>query len=135
MKITYRKEDKTIEIRDNYKTQYWMVNVVAGLNVINSIVFLFVVLEEKQAEWFGFIWIILGIISAVILVYQVVKTSASERLKISEISFLKLKNMFGRKSFSLKLKNGKTRPLLEVGGKSDLMATQDLFRKIGIELR
>jgi hypothetical protein len=81
----------------------------------------------------GFIWIILGIFSIVLFAYQIFKKTASEKLKISEISSLTEKQFFGRKRFSLKLKNGKLRDLMEMKNETDIEETKKLFKNIGIE--
>ena len=82
----------------------------------------------------GFIWIIIGIFSIVMLIYQLLKKSASEKLNLSDISSLTEKQVFGRKRFSLKLKNGKLRDLMEMKNESDIKETKELFKNIGIEI-
>ncbi len=133
MNIKYNESENTIEIKDSLKTQYWMINIMAILNIINSILFPVFVLEKKQMEWFGFIWVIIGIASAIGLIYQIWKKTASEKLNLSEINSLTEKQIFGRKRFSLKLKNGKLRDLMEMKSKSDIKKTKELFKNIGIE--
>ena len=133
MNIKYNESKKTIEIKDSLKTQYWMINIMAILNIINSILFPVFVLEKKQMEWFGFIWVIIGIASVIGLIYQIWKKTASEKLNLSEISSLNEKQIFGRKRFSLKLKNGKLRDLMEMKNETDIKKTKELFKNIGIE--
>ena len=133
MNIKYNESENTIEIKDGLKTQYWMINIMAILNIINSILFPVFVLEKKQMEWFGFIWVIIGIASVIGLIYQIWKKTASEKLNLSEINSLTEKQIFGRKRFSLKLKNGKLRDLMEMKDKSDINKTKELFKSIGIE--
>ena len=101
--------------------------------LINSILFPVFVLDKKQLEWMGFVWIILGLASMTMLIYQILKKSASEKLNLSEISSLTEKQIFGRKRFSLKLKNGKLRDLMELKNESDIIETKKLFTNIGIE--
>ena len=133
LKIKYNEKEKSIEIKDGLKTQYLIIKMMLIFTLINSILFLLFVLEKKQLEWMGFIWIILGLASMIMLIYQIMKKSTSEKLNLSEISSLIEKQIFGRKRFSLKLKNGKLRDLMEMKNESDIMETKKLFKNIGIE--
>ena len=115
------------------KTQNLMIKVTLIITLINSILFPFFVLDKKQLELRVFIWIILGLVSLIMLIYQIMKKSTSEKLNLSEISSLTEKQVFGRKRFSLKLKNGKLRDLIEMKNQSDIIETKELFKNIGIE--
>jgi hypothetical protein len=90
-------------------------------------------MDKKQLEWMGFVWIILGLVSMILLLYLKLKKSASEKLYVSEISSFTEKQIFGRKRFSLTLKNGKLRDLMELKNESDIIETKKLFTNIGIE--
>ncbi|MBC8769309.1 hypothetical protein H4O18_15030 [Arenibacter sp. BSSL-BM3] len=81
----------------------------------------------------GFIWIIIGLTSTILLINQILNKSAFEKLNFSEISSLTEKRVFGRKKFSLKLKNGKMRDLMQMKNESDILETKKLFKNIGIE--
>jgi NADH:ubiquinone oxidoreductase subunit 3 (subunit A) len=133
MKIKFNEKEKSIEIKDGLKTQYLVVKMTLIFTLINSILFPVFVLDKKQLEWMGFVWIILGLASMTMLIYQILKKSASEKLNLSEISSLTEKQIFGRKRFSLKLKNGKLRDLMELKNESDIIETKKLFTNIGIE--
>lgn len=111
-----------------------MKNTLLIFTIIYLILFLFSVLEKKHLQWIGFIWMILGIASLIILIYQILKNSAAEKLKLTDIISLKEKHLFGRKKFSLKLKNGKYRDLLEIKNEIDIMETKHLFKNNGIEV-
>jgi len=133
MKIKFNEKEKSIEINDGLKTQNLMIKVTLIITLINSILFPFFVLDKKQLELRVFIWIILGLVSLIMLIYQIMKKSTSEKLNLSEISSLTEKQVFGRKRFSLKLKNGKLRDLIEMKNQSDIIETKELFKNIGIE--
>jgi uncharacterized membrane protein YcgQ (UPF0703/DUF1980 family) len=133
MKIKFNEKEKSLEIKDGLKTQYLMIKIMLIFTLINSILFPVFVLDKKQFEWMGFIWIILGLASMIMLIYQIMKKSTSEKLNLSEISSLTEKQVFGRKRFSLKLKNGKLRDLMEMKNESDIIETKELFKNIGIE--
>lgn len=133
MKIIFNESENSIEIKDGLKTQYFLIKMMLIFTLINSILFPVFVLDNKQLEWMGFIWIILGLASMIMLAYQILKKTASEKLSLSEISFLTEKQFFGRKKFSLKLESGKLRDLMEMKSKSDITETKKLFKDIGIE--
>jgi hypothetical protein len=134
MKIKFNENEKSIEIKDGLKMHYLLMKISLIFTLINSILFPVFVLDKKQMEWMGYIWIILGIFSIVMLIYQLLKKSASEKLNLSEISSLTEKQVFGRKRFSLKLKNGKLRDLMEMKNESDIKETKELFKNIGIQI-
>lgn len=134
MKIEFNENEKSIEIKDGLKMQYLLIKISLIFTLVNSVLFPVFVLNKKQMEWMGFIWIILGIFSIVMLIYQLLKKSASEKLNLSDISSLTEKQVFGRKRFSLKLKNGKLRDLMEMKNESDIKETKELFKNIGIEI-
>ena len=133
MNIKFNENEKSIDIKDGIKTQYLLMKMTLIFTLINSILFPVFVLDKKQLEWLGFIWIILGLVSMIMLVYQILKKSTSEKLNISEISSLTEKKVFGRKRFSLKLENGKLRDLMKMKNESDITETIKLFKSIGIE--
>ena len=134
MKIKFNETENTIEIKDGLKKQYLFINLSLIFTLVNSVLFPLFVLDEKQVQWMGFIWIILGIFSIVLFIYQILKKTASEKLNLSEISSLTEKQVFGRKRFSLKLKNGKLRDLMEMKNESDILKTKELFENIGIQI-
>ncbi|MDO7171823.1 hypothetical protein [Mariniflexile sp. AS56] len=133
MKIKFNETEKTIEIKDGLKKQYLLMNISLVFTLVNSVLFPIFVLTKKQMEWMGFIWIIIGIFSILLFTYQTLKKTASEKLKLSEIRSLSEKQVFGRKRFSLKLKNGKLRDLIDVKNESDILEIKKLFKVIGIE--
>lgn len=134
MKIQFDEKEKSIEIKDGLKTQYLLIKMMLFITFINSILFPVFILDKRQLEWLGFIWILLGLGSMIMLIYQVMTKSTSEKLNLSEISSLTEKQVFGRTRFSLKLKNGKLRDLMEMKNESDIIETKELFKNIGIKI-
>ncbi|WP_418604065.1 hypothetical protein [Hwangdonia sp.] len=134
MKINFNETEESIEIKDGLKKQYLLMNISLLFTLVNSVLFPLFVLDTKQMEWMGFIWIILGVFSIVLFTYQILKKTASEKLKLSEISSLIEKQVFGRKWLSLKLKNGKLRDLMEIKKESDIEEAKELFKNIGIQI-
>ena len=133
MKINYNESENTIEIKDGLKNQYVVIYLCLIFAFVNSVIQT-LMLDKKQMEWTAFIWIILGILSMILLTYQILKKTASEKLNVSEISSLVEKDVFGRKRISLKLKNGKLRDLMEMKKQSDITQTKELFKNIVIKI-
>ena len=133
MKINYNEKEKIIEIKDGLKNQYVVIYLGLIFTFVNSVIQT-LMLDKKQMQWIAFIWIILGILSIVLLTYQILKKTASEKLNLSEISSLVEKDFFGRKRISLKLKNGKLRDLMEMKKQYDLIQTKELFKNIGVKI-
>ena len=73
---------------------------------------LFRLLLNPFAEWdfLIWIWVLIGLVSLIFFIY-LYKLSTKEEIELSEIEAPVLKDFFGRKQLSLKLKNGKTRHL------------------------
>jgi hypothetical protein len=133
MKIKFNDIEKSIEIKDGLKTQYLMIKMMMIITLLNSILFPVFVLDKKESEWLRFTWVILGLTCLIMLIYLVMKKSTSEKLNLSQINSLTEKQIFGRKRFSLKLKNGKMRDLIEMKNELDIKETKELFQNIGIE--
>ena len=64
------------------------------------------------------------------------KKSTAEKIPIEKIEFLREKSFFGRKSFSIVLKDGKKRDLNEVKTQAAFTELKSLLEKngIGIEI-
>ncbi|MBO3097398.1 hypothetical protein [Gelidibacter pelagius] len=133
MKITFNEKEKSIEIKDGLKTQFLLLKISLGFVLANSVLFPVFVLDKKQFEWMGFIWILLGLAIIVLIAYQLLKKTASEKLKLSDISSLNEKQFFGRKMLRLKLNNGKTRDLIDVKSQKDISEIKEFFNTIGIQ--
>ena len=134
MNINYNENDHAIEIKDTFKTQYWITNISLIFGIINCIIFPVFILERKQMEWFGFIWIILGLVFLIGIIHQILTLSTSDHLKLSEIHSVKEKQFLGQKKISLKLKNGKTRDLIDVKTEAETKAMKVFFKNLGIEM-
>ena len=133
MKIKYNEEDKSIEIKDKQKTQYYAINFLMIINIFNAVVNVYN-MNDKQLDWMGYIWVILGIVSLVILVFFIIKKSTLDKIPLEKIQALREKNIFGKKSFSLQLTNGKLRDLTELKSQSDISELKKMFTEMGIEI-
>ena len=132
MKIKYNEIDKSIEINDGLRNQYFVWKLLMILNLLNAILRLYNVKETG----FGseeIIWLILGIISLVILYFFIVKKSTLEKIPIEKIKQLKEKSIFGKKRFFLELINGKKRSLTNFKSASELYEFRKLLSEIGIQ--
>ena len=134
MKITYNEKEKTVEIKDGLKKQYQIIDLTLIANLLNFFLFSVYILKTKYLRPIIFFWIILGLASLIILIYRKLKIVSSEKIRVSEISSLTEKEVFGRKRFRLKLKNGKYRELLWLKNKSDITQTKELFRDLGVNI-
>tara|TARA_R110002020_G_scaffold324173_1_gene539935 strand:- start:223 stop:624 length:402 start_codon:yes stop_codon:yes gene_type:complete len=131
MKIKYNETDKSIEIKDGMKTHYFVMKLLMSLNLLNAILNLC----DVNKTGFGFIeivWLILGIASIIILFLFVYKKSTSEKIPVDKIERIKEKSIFGRRRFSIQLKDGKNRDLNEIKTPSEFNELKKMFSEIGI---
>ncbi|WP_339647976.1 hypothetical protein [uncultured Salegentibacter sp.] len=107
MKIKLDGENKHLKIDDNIKITYWMLKFVMVSNIFQMLLRVF---NTPVANWdlLTWFWIPIGLASFPIL-YYFTNLSTKEVILLDEIQHPILKNFFGRKRLSLKLKNGKTR--------------------------
>ena len=107
MKIKLDEENKQLKIDDNIKITYLMLKFVMISNIFQMLIRIF---NTPVANWdlLTWLWIPIGLASLPIL-YYFTKLSTKEVIPLDEIQNPILKNFFGRKRLSLKLKNGKTR--------------------------
>lgn len=107
MELKLDQENKQLKIDDNLKITYWMLKFVMILNIFQMLLWVF---NTPLANWdlLTRLWIPIGFASFPIL-YNFTKLITEEVIPLDEIQHPILKNFFGRKRLSLKLKNGKTR--------------------------
>ena len=129
--VSFSESENSIEIKDGLKNQYLILKILMILNLANAIIRIF----GKQTTEYGFIeyiWIGLGIISLIVLFMFLFKMSTAEKISIGEITGLEEKIVFGKKRFSLKMKNGKKRNLGNFKDQFELAKARELFTKTGI---
>jgi len=130
MKITYNETEKTIEINDGIKNQYFVLKLIMSLNLINTVLNLY----DINKSGIGIIeiaWLIIGIISIIILFIFIYQKSTSEKIAIEKIEGIKEKSVFGRTKYSFKLRNGKYRDL-GIKTQHELSELNRMFTEIGI---
>ncbi|MBA6153058.1 hypothetical protein [Gelidibacter maritimus] len=76
MKITFNENEKSIEIQDGLKTQFILLKISLVFVLANSVLFPVFILDKKQFEWMGFIWILLGLFIIVLIAYQLLKKNS-----------------------------------------------------------
>lgn len=101
------------------------------LNLISA-VFQLLDINENGIGFIEIIFFIIGIISLIILYIFIFKKSTSDKIPIEKIERLTKKSIFGKKQFSLKLKNGKKRDLTELKSETEFAELKKLFSEFGI---
>lgn len=132
MKFEINEKERFIKITDLLKFHSFMLTIVLALIILNAILY-FKKKPETQNYLFGVIYIILGIAGIILLLYKTFKKSTSGKIFFDEIESLNEKTVFGRKRFSLKLKNGKLRDLHDLKTQSEITELKNTFEKIGIK--
>jgi hypothetical protein len=102
-----------------------ILNIVnGGFNLVQSFLVGF--------NWFSVMWISISLISIFILLFLIFKKTSQSSIKTKDIDWFLQKEFFGRKSFKLKLKNGKVRDLLNLKKQSEVEELKKLFEGAGI---
>ncbi|TXD80542.1 hypothetical protein ESY86_20770 [Subsaximicrobium wynnwilliamsii] len=101
------------------------------LNLISA-VFQLINLNETGIGFKEIIFFFTGTISIIILYIFIFKKSTLEKIPINKIERLNEKSIFGKKRFSLKLKNGMKRDLTELKTQTEYNELKKLFSEIGI---
>nr|WP_297788272.1 hypothetical protein [uncultured Allomuricauda sp.] len=130
MKVNYNTSDKTIEIEDGLKTHYLVLKMLMILNLGNAALNLYDI-NKKEIGFIEIVWIVVGLISLVLLYFFIFKKSTENKLAVTSIERLDNTSLFGRNIFSIVLKNGKKRDLIEIKSKEDFNQLKTLFSNIG----
>lgn len=131
MDINYNQKDKTIDIKDGLKSQYFMIKALMILNLVNALLNVSYI-SEDGIGFMQIIWLILGIVSIVVLYFFFFKKSSQEKIEIKTIERLTEKTVFGSKRMSLKLKNGKSRDLAYLKTSEEISKVKKMLTKIGV---
>jgi hypothetical protein len=131
VKVKYDEEQRLIEIDDNFGKNNWTLKFVLIINIVNG-GFNLAQSFLTGFNWFSVMWGLISLISIFILLFLIFKKTSQSSIKIKDIDLFLQKEFFGRKSFKLKLKNGKVRDLLNLKKQSQVDELENLFRKAGI---
>ena len=132
MTIYYNEADKSIEITDGIKTYSVLMKLSMSLTLLNAILNLYDVYKKTGLGFIEIAWIIIGIASILILFRLVYKKSTLEKIPVDKIERLKEKIVFGRRRFSIQLKDGKCRELNEIKTQSEFNELKKMFSAIEI---
>ncbi|WP_281847009.1 hypothetical protein [Olleya namhaensis] len=131
MDINYNQKDKTIDIKDGLKSQYFMIKALMILNLVNALLNVSYI-SEDGIGFMQIIWLILGIVSIVVLYFFFFKKSSQEKIKIKTIERLTEKTVFGSKRMTFKLTNGKSRDLAYLKTSEEISKVKKMLTKIGV---
>jgi hypothetical protein len=130
MKVKYNEIEKSLEIKDRVKTDYFVIKFIMILNLLNAVLRLFKI-NKTGIGLEEIIWFILGIASLIILYLFIFKKSTLEKIPVDEIDQLNEKSIFGKSRFSIKLINGKRRDLSEIKTQSEFNELKEMFSNFG----
>jgi hypothetical protein len=130
MKVKYNEIEKSLEIKDRVKTDYFVIKFIMILNLLNAVLRLFKI-NKTGIGLEEIIWFILGIASLIILYLFIFKKSTLEKIPVDEIDHLNEKSIFGKSRFSIKLINGKRRDLSEIKTQSEFNELKEMFSNFG----
>jgi len=132
MKVTYNEAEKSIEIKDELKNQYFILKFLMILNLFNALVRL-INMDKYDFGFMEILWAVTVIISLIVFYFLIFKKSNAEKISIEKIKRLKEKSFLGRKRFALELTNGKQRDLSSLKGEEDFVKVRKLLTEVGIE--
>ncbi len=132
MKIKFNKENKSIEIKDGLKKQYYFLKFLMILNLVNALLRL-IGFNPFEYGLIEAIWLLVGIASISVLYFLYFKRSTRDQIKVVEIKRLKEKSFFGGNRLYLELKNGKLRDVTNMKNQSDFVETKKMFEEFGIK--
>ena len=126
--IEFNKNTNSLTINDGLKNNSLIMNFLMFLNILNSALRVF---KKNISNFEFYLWIFIGLISILVLLYKFFKTVSSKEIKVDNIKYLKIKEVFGNERFSLILKNGKKRIVIIRKNSSEIKNT---ISDIGIKI-
>lgn len=134
MKINYNEKEKSIEIKDDLKSNFLLMKFLIVLNLLNAILRL-INLGETGFGSMEILWLIIGLGSLILLYFFLFKKSTSGKIKLDRIKKLREKSIFGRKRYSLELVNGKQRDLHNFKDEYEIAKLKGILKDLGIKIR
>lgn len=131
MQIEYNSTDKALLIKDYLKVQYFLIYLLIAFNILNAVLNLYDI-GETGIGLMELVWLTVGVISFCALFFFIIRKSSINKIPISKIKGLKETSIFGKRRFSLELKNGKKRDLIDFKTQKELDELQNLLSEIGI---
>src|SRR5690606_9455688 len=130
--IVYDEREKILIFDDGMNQQDQMLNFILLLTLINSILNIYSIFSG-ELNFHLMIWSILGFTSAGLLIFKFLKKTARKKINTSDILRLKEANMIGRKFFSLKLRNGRSRNLVHLKNSSEIQDLKNFLSQLSIQ--
>lgn len=131
MKFNYLKEENSIEIKDDLKSHYFALKLMFVIVIPSQILQLFNY-KDKAIDGLFVIFAFLTVIMAMLFMYFQLKKTTKSKFELSEIESIKGKFYTGRRSYKLKLKNGKERDLDQLS-KTEILALKELLSDIQLK--
>ena len=130
--IVYDEREKILIIDDGMNQQDQLLNFILLLTLINSILNIYSIFSG-ELNFHLMIWSILGFTSAGLLIFKFLKKTARKKINTSDIVRLKNTDMLGRKVFSLKLRNGRSRNLFHLKNPSEIQDLKNFLSQLSIQ--
>lgn len=131
MKFNYLEEENSIEIKDDLKSHYFALKAIFVI-VIPSQILQLLNYKDKPIDGLFFIFAFLTVIMAMLFLYIQLKKTTKSKFELSEIESIKGKFYTARRSYKLKLKNGKERDLDQLS-KTEILALKELLSDIQLK--
>ena len=132
MQIEYDAQRKQLMIKDGLKTQYLMLKTMLGILLLNAVIIIVTALKTGFGS-LDYVWIIFGLIASYALYNLIAKKTTQQKIDIKDIDYLKIRNLRGKRHFSLILKNGKVRNLAIFSDDKQEGKMIQLFNKAGVQ--
>lgn len=111
-----------ITINDKQPILYLSLKFAMLVNLFNAYI------QINSNSQLNFIWIPLGLLSLILLIFMSYKTTTKKTISIEDINRLKMTTILGRKSYSILLKNGKKRNLDLSKNSTDLINLKEFIK-------
>lgn len=133
MNIQFNEEEQSLEIKDHARGQYLLLKGLAIANILNAFIQL-VLVRENGFGFFDIIWLILGVLSCAALYFFIYKKTTQSKIWIKDIKDFNHKSVWGNSRFSIVLRNGKQRDLLDISTKSEFDVLKLKLKNFGVAL-
>jgi len=126
--VTYNQDKNAIVIKDGINNWALMTNIIMVLNIMNALLRIF---NKKTGQTEFYIWLTLGIISLLFLIYNLIYNSFLKEISLKNIDHLEIKHNHKRDVYSLFFKNGKRRKILVP---KDNVKVLETIKNVNIEI-
>ena len=131
MTITYNAAERAFEFRDNLALRYRLLYLIMIILAVSSGISLYRALPTGIG-WSQALDIFVVVASCLVLTIPSWKTGRMN-VSVEEIKGLEVKTVFGNERYSLRLKNGKLRNVLNVDSQVEANRLRRLMAEAGID--